>query len=88
MKRSPLSDVHGVTDVHLGGADDVTVSGAHDDGHVIGGRGVVRGRGGEALVTPGHPGEATHGGWRPVSLVCLVREGHAVREEHQLVSPW
>ena len=73
----------------LGGADDVSsVSGAHDDGHVVGGRGVIRGRGGEALVTsegPG-PGQATHGGRGPVSLISLMSEADTVREEHQLVS--
>ena len=72
----------------LGGHDgaDGGLPGAHDDGHVVGGRGVIRGRGSQALASgaPG-PGEAAHGGRRPVSFICLVSERHAVREEHQLV---
>ena len=74
--------------MHLGGADDVSVPGAHDDGHMVGGRGVIRGRGSEALVTSGGPGprQATHGGRGPVSLISLMREADTVREEHQLVS--
>ena len=83
-------DVHRLTDVDLGGDDraDGGVPGAHDDGHVVRGRGVIRGRGGEALVTSGGPGpgQATHGGRGPVSLVSLMREADTVREEHQLVS--
>ena len=82
-------DVHRLTDVDLGGDDraDGGVPGAHDDGHVVRGRGVIRGRGSQALAS-GAPssGKAAHGGRRPVSLICLVRERHAVREEHQLVS--
>ena len=72
----------------LGGDDgaDGGLPSAHDDSHVVGGRGVIRGRGSQALASgaPG-PGEAAHGGRRPVCLICLVSERHAVREEHQLV---
>ena len=54
----------------------------------VGGRGVIRGRGSEALVSSGGPGprQATHGGRGPVSLISLMREADTVREEHQLVS--